>query len=241
MTIVAELPPNVERLRVLLTADLHLNLTFGPERLEKIVRLMAAQKPDIVVAAGDMVDGWIPPRYGLARILSRLKPPLGKYAVLGNHEGYAGTDYSVRFLEKAGFIVLRNRSATPGGALNLAGVDDSGWKAGGADDARALARPRSGLFTILLKHRPRVSPQARGRFDLQLSGHTPGGQIFPFNLGVALVYPMIKGLYRLEGGALLYTAPGTGAWGPPMRVLCPPEITVIDLKRARDSSSLHEE
>jgi predicted MPP superfamily phosphohydrolase len=76
---------------------------------------------------------------------------------------------------------------------------------------------------------------------LQLSGHTHGGQIFPFNWGVRLFYPMIKGLYRLKGGALLYTAPGTGFWGPPMRVLCPPEITVIDLKRARGSSSLHEE
>ena len=93
----------------------------------------------------------------------------------------------------------------------------------------ALPPPGKSEFTLLLKHRPKVLPSSLGRFDLQLSGHTHRGQIFPFNYLVKLQYPMLDGLYPLSGSSVLYTSRGTGTWGPPMRVLSPPEITVFTI------------
>jgi predicted MPP superfamily phosphohydrolase len=86
-----------------------------------------------------------------------------------------------------------------------------------------------GLFTLLLKHRPRLNRQALGLFDLQVSGHAHRGQIFPFNLLTALEYPLQDGLYPLDGGGHLYASRGTGTWGPPMRILSPPEITLFEI------------
>jgi len=95
------------------------------------------------------------------------------------------------------------------------------------NEANLLTRHQSTLFTLLLKHRPRFNEKATGLFDLQLSGHAHRGQIFPFNYVTALEYPQQDGLYSLPGGGQLYTSRGTGTWGPPMRVLSPPEITLF--------------
>jgi predicted MPP superfamily phosphohydrolase len=101
--------------------------------------------------------------------------------------------------------------------------------AGEATEQALLASLPRDRFTILLKHRPTVEPQSRGLFDLQLSGHVHKGQIFPFNLITHLVYPVKMGLSGDGAGSLLYVSRGSGTWGPPLRVLAPPEVTVIDL------------
>jgi hypothetical protein len=161
--------------------------------------------------------------------------PLGKYAVTGNHEFYAGIGPALDFTRRAGFTVLRGELAIVGGILRIAGVDDPAGEAMGAGsrrlEAETLGGEPSSLFTLLLKHRPVLSADAQSRVDLQLSGHTHRGQIFPFRFLVRLSYPFLAGLYAREDGGALYVSRGTGTWGPRMRFLSSPEITVIDIER----------
>lgn len=225
-----KLPPGVERIRVVQISDLHLGLLSRERTARKVVGAIEAERPDILVATGDLIDAQIDHLTELADILSALDPPLGKYAVTGNHEVYAGVGTSVDFLRRAGFTFLHNETLDVAGVLTLAGVDDPA--AGpGADEPALLRQAEGPLFTILLKHRPQVNPASVEYFDLQLSGHTHRGQIFPFNLLTGLVYPLQDGLYPLDRQTLLYTSRGTGTWGPPIRVLAPPEISVFDLIR----------
>lgn len=226
---VAGLPAGVKRVRLVMISDVHLGLMVGRDRLAPIVKAVAAQKPDVVLSAGDLIEGGLGRGREEARLLAALKPPLGKFAVLGNHEMYAGARESLDFLRRAGFTVLRGKMVTPGGLFNLAGVDDAGHGGRSAGEAALLARGAPGLPTVLLKHRPLVSPEARGRFDLMLAGHTHKGQIFPYSLLVRLAYPYLAGSYALKGGGTLYVSRGSATWGPPVRVLARPEITVIDL------------
>jgi len=170
----------------------------------------------------------------MAAALRELKPRFGTYAVTGNHEYYAGISRALEFTRKAGFTVLGGDSRDVAG-IRLAGVADPvAWRmgAGGADQEKtALANHSSGQFTLLLKHRPTVEKGSMGHFDLQLSGHTHQGQIFPFTMVTRLLYPLTSGLTNLAGGGSLYVSRGTGTWGPPIRFLAPPEITVIELVR----------
>jgi predicted MPP superfamily phosphohydrolase len=162
-----------------------------------------------------------------------IRPRYGKFAVTGNHEFYAGIDKAMEFTVNAGFTPLRGKVATVAGVVDLVGVDDPGIHhlgfQGRSSDREVLARASGGRFTILLKHQPLVEKGPAGAFDLQLSGHTHKGQIFPFSLITRMVFPFHAGNYRLANGALLHVNRGTGTWGPPVRFLSPPEITVIDL------------
>ncbi|TLN19158.1 metallophosphoesterase, partial [bacterium] len=225
----SKLPPNVEKIRVAQISDAHLGLILRAGFLKKVAAIIEENSPDILVATGDIVDAQLNHLDGLSEIFSAIKPPLGKYAVLGNHESYAGLGNSLDFLDKSGFRLLRDESVTSGGAVNIAGVDDSHKNA----DEKALSSAQPSLYTIFLKHKPLVDPKAAAIFDLQLSGHAHRGQIFPFNLLSGLNFPMQNGLYRLEGGASLYASRGTGTWGPPMRVFSPPEVTIIDIVREK--------
>ncbi len=182
---------------------------------------------------------------GLAGMLADVQAPLGKFAVLGNHEFYAGLSQSLAFHAAAGFTMLRQEHVAVTPQLILAGVDDpAGTHLSGSQEpdesnalpalerrsatqAAAAADPRP--FVILLKHRPDVHPSSLGRFDLQLSGHTHGGQIFPFHIVHRLIYKYHPGLTDLGGGSKLYLSRGAGTWGPPMRLFAPPEVTIIKL------------
>jgi uncharacterized protein len=220
-----------QRIRMVHVTDLHFGPTLGTDFSRKVVDLVREQNPDLVVCTGDFLDPGIADPEGLARQWRELKPTLGKFAVLGNHEAYSDVGKSVKLLEDAGFVVLRNTHVQPVPGLVLAGVDDPAVAKTGEKPAvseldlmRSLPRPSS---VILLKHQPRV--ESRGLFDLQLSGHTHGGQLFPFNTFVGLVYKYFKGRYELPGGGTIIVSAGAGTWGPPIRLFVPPEIHVIDL------------
>jgi predicted MPP superfamily phosphohydrolase len=222
------LPSQVARLTIAQISDVHLGLIHRERALRRVTELLRTLQPDLLVATGDLVDAQIDHLDGLSRHLAELSPPLGKFAVTGNHEFYAGLEQALSFTEGSGFTVLRQQTVAVGPLL-LAGVDDL---AGGAFDEGALLQGRDRQrYTILLKHRPTVHPLAGELFDLQLSGHSHRGQIFPFNFITGLAYPLQDGLYHLAGGGNLYTSRGTATWGPPMRVFAPPEITLIELVR----------
>lgn len=227
-----KLPPGVERLRIVQISDVHVGLIVRERRLGRILRKVRELKPDILVATGDIVDGQINRLPGLAEMFRDITPPYGKYAITGNHEFYAGLPQALAFIEGAGFKVLRGEAVS--GVINVAGVEDSTGQYFGSkrlvDESKLLAGLPREKFTLLLKHRPEVDEASKGLFDLQLSGHTHKGQIFPFYLVTLTVYPA-TGRHDLAGGAVMYLSRGSGTWGPPVRVFAPPEVTLIELVR----------
>ncbi len=229
-----KLPRSVGKLTIVQVSDLHLGLIVRKERLERVVAQIREASPDILVSTGDLVDGEINRLSGLSELLTDIKPRYGKYAVTGNHEIYAGLREALAFTEKAGFRVLRGESAVAGGLVNIAGVDDPVIRRISneppASEKRLLETLDRGRFTLLLKHRPAVDPASLALFELQLSGHVHKGQIFPFNLLTHLFYPVKMGYSRYPSGSSLYVSRGTGTWGPPIRFLAPPEVTVIELR-----------
>jgi uncharacterized protein len=228
-----KIPKAIKRLRIVQVSDIHLGWIVGEERLRKILSKVQEAAPDVLVSTGDLVDGQMNNASGLAEMFQGIHAPFGKFAVMGNHEFYAGLDRSLRFTEASGFEILRGAAKDVGGVITIAGVDDeAGRRDGllaGEDEAALLSHIPADRFVLLLKHRPDTRPTGDRVFDLQLSGHTHGGQIFPFGLIVKMIYPEAQGLARLGPGAYLYVSRGAGTWGPPIRFLAPPEITVIDL------------
>ena len=229
----AKIPKEAGRIRIVQISDVHVGVLVRGDYLADILRKVREAAPDILVSTGDLVDGQGNDLSEAAAQLREIRPRYGKFAVTGNHEFYAGIDEAMEFTANAGFTALRDGIATVAGAVDLAGVDDPGIHhlgfQGSPSDREILSRAGGGRFTILLKHQPLVEKDASGAFDLQLSGHTHGGQLFPFSLITRLVFPFHNGNYRLTSGALLHVSRGTGTWGPPVRFLAPPEITIIDL------------
>jgi predicted MPP superfamily phosphohydrolase len=228
----SKIPKDSGKIRIVQISDVHIGVMVRGERLAEILRKVREAAPDLLVSTGDLVDGQPNSTAEAMARFAEIRPRLGKYAVTGNHEFYAGLDQSIDFMNKAGFTVLRGEVATVGGAIDVAGVDDPTVRhfgpRGGLSDREVLSRG-GGRFTILLKHQPLVEKDALGAFDLQLSGHTHKGQIFPFSLITSRFFSFHSGSYGLANGALLHVSRGTGTWGPPIRFLSPPQITVIDL------------
>jgi len=219
-------------LKIVQISDVHIGLIVRGDRVRKIMDIVRTANPDILVSTGDLVDGQINGLEGIANILNEINPGYGKFAITGNHEFYAGLGQALSFTEKAGFRILREEAVDVGG-INIAGVDDPASNIYGLSRKVSEKELLSGLdpekFTLLLKHRPLADKNAAGLFDLQLSGHTHKGQIFPFSLITKIYYPSHAGLSSLPGNSLLYVSRGAGTWGPPVRFLSPPEVTVIDL------------
>ncbi|NNF84218.1 MAG: metallophosphoesterase, partial [Deltaproteobacteria bacterium] len=188
-----KLPASTPRVRVAQISDVHLGLIVRNRKAEQIAGVIRSVEPDILVSTGDLVDAEINHLEGLAEIFGNIRPPLGKYAITGNHEFYAGVSQALSFTRRAGFSVLRGEAVKVGESLRIVGVDDPVGTALGAvpdrREAEVLAGNPGTMFTILLKHRPRVAEDSRGLFDLQLSGHTHNGQIFPFRYVVGRPYP----------------------------------------------------
>jgi predicted MPP superfamily phosphohydrolase len=230
------LPASVPSLRIAQITDLHLGLLHRTGKAREVAALVSRERPDIFVSTGDLVDGQLDGVEELAETLREIPAPRGKIAVLGNHEYYAGIGRSIAFTRKAGFTLLRDEDVTIDDAVRVAGVDDPAGaqfgRAAGTSEAALLGNRPDGRFTLLLKHRPQLDPATGGKFDLQLSGHTHHGQLFPFRLLTRLVYPLLGGDHPVPGGGKLHVSRGTGTWGPPMRFLAPPEITVVDIVRS---------
>lgn len=229
-----KIPPGAGRIRIVQISDVHIGMIVQGKRLERIADAVREARPDILVSTGDLVDGQIDSIGRAAGLLSAIPARLGKYAVTGNHEFYAGLDQALRFTRDSGFTVLRGESAVAAGLIRFVGVDDpTGRQMGlptGASEKNLFAEGgSSGLFTILLKHQPAVRDTSTATFDLQLSGHTHRGQIFPFSAITKLYFPYHSGTYNLPNGSIIHISRGTGTWGPPVRFLSPPEVTVIEL------------
>ncbi len=225
----AKLPAGMERLTIAQTTDLHLGLPGGLPRLTKTIKLIEQAKPDLWIDTGDLWDRPLLDLEQLVAMMRRVQPPLGKYMIAGNHEFYVGLATAFELSRAAGFTVLENRGQAVG-PLYLAGVDDARF-VDPAWDAAALAGRQAERFTIFLRHRPLFNPAQAGQVDLQLSGHTHGGQMWPAHLITSRIFPYFAGMYHPAPGTLLYTSRGTGTWGPPLRLFSPPEVTLIELVR----------
>jgi len=228
-----KIPREAGRVRIVQISDVHLGMIVRHARLSGIIREVKKAGPDLLISTGDLVDGQINNLAGLAEILREITPRYGKFAITGNHEFYAGLAQSLDFARRAGFTILRGEGLTVAGLINLAGVDDPAGKGFGlyraVSEKELLANLPQEKFTILLKHRPEVENAALGFFDLQISGHTHKGQIFPFRLLTRIFYPYYGGSFPLPPYAFLHVSRGSGTWGPPIRFLTPPEVTVYEL------------
>jgi predicted MPP superfamily phosphohydrolase len=235
-----KIPARMGKLRIVQISDVHIGIIIREQYLEKIVTEIKKSAPDILVSTGDLMDGQLNNPLESMTLLKTIQPRYGKFAVTGNHEFYAGIGAAVDFMRKSGFTVLRDAAETIPGLINIAGIDDPtgqqmGVSKGIAEDRLLLQLPRD-KFTLLLKHQPLVDVRATGLFDLQLSGHTHQGQIFPFSLITKLFFPNHAGYFDLPRQSRLYVSRGTGTWGPPVRFLAPPEITVIDLVHKKEKT-----
>jgi predicted MPP superfamily phosphohydrolase len=221
--------------RIVQLSDLHVGPTIGRDFIEDVVAQTNALEPDLVVITGDLVDGTVEQLADAVAPLAKLKPKDGVFFVTGNHEYYSGVDAWLAHLATLGIRVLRNErvSIGAGDGFDLAGVDDytgHGFPGHGPNLTRALAGRDRGRVLILLAHQPKqVFEAAQTDVDLQLSGHTHGGQMFPFNFLVRLQQPYVAGFHMHEGTGI-YVSNGTGYWGPPMRVGTQAEITQIELR-----------
>jgi predicted MPP superfamily phosphohydrolase len=231
----SKIPKDVDGLKVVQISDVHLGLIVREERLARILREVKKTNPDILISTGDLVDGQINNLSGAAEILREINPRYGKFAITGNHEFYAGLAQALDFTKNAGFSVLRGEGLTVAGLINLAGVDDPAGQSFGLFREVSEKELLSGLprekFTLLLKHRPVLEKDALGLFDLQASGHTHQGQIFPFRIITRIFFPYDGGSFHLPNHSLLHVSRGSGTWGPPLRFLAPPEVTVYELIR----------
>ena len=212
--------------------DIHVGPTIGASFIRELVAQVNGLSPDCIVITGDLVDGSVAQLGPLAAPLQDLRAKDGVFFVTGNHEYYSGVDEWLTFLRGLGIRVLRNERVAVG-PIDLAGVDD--WTAKsfghghGADLPKALAGRDPSRPLVLLAHQPQAIVEAAELgVDLQLSGHTHGGQMYPWSYAVKVVTPYVAGLYQHQSAAL-YVSRGTGYWGPPMRVGAPAEITHLEL------------
>jgi len=236
----AKLPAGMNRLRIVQISDVHVGLIGRERLLDAMAAAVRAAEPDLLISTGDLVDGQIDHILPAGELLRSLPARYGKFAITGNHEFYAGLDDALAFTRGSGFRMLRDEDVLAAGAIRIVGIDDlpgHGFARPSEVTERSLLQaPDSGRFTLLLKHKPLIERDSAGLFDLQLSGHTHGGQLFPFSLITGLFFPYHAGRYDVPGGGILYVSRGTGTWGPPIRLGAPPEITVIDLVRSAPPS-----
>lgn len=231
------LPPAFSGKRIVHFSDIHLDYHFGIDRLKELTEKIQGLKPDILCFTGDLYHSTVrPSESACIEWLNRLEAPFGKWAVLGNHDYTAGAGDVERVLTAGGFTVLNNKSAAvehEGQRIRIAGIDDA--LLGKPNLDHALKGDKPGPFTLFLAHEPDLADYALSySVDLQLSGHSHGGQVkLPF-IGyltlpeMARKYP--EGLYAFENRMYLYTNRGIGVSTHPVRLMCRPEITVITMK-----------
>ncbi|MBM2622640.1 metallophosphoesterase [Actinoplanes sp. LDG1-06] len=239
--VMPRLGPGLDGLRLVLLTDTH----YGPiersrwsRRVTEVVNTLDA---DVVAHTGDIADGEVAQRLSQAAPLADIRASMARVYVTGNHEYFSGAQRWVEHMASLGWEALHNRHLVvtrDGASLVIAGVDDrtaagSGVPGHHADHEAALEGADPALPVLLLAHQPAQIPGAVAHgVDLQISGHTHGGQMWPFHFLVRLDQPVLQGLSRHSERTQLYTSRGTGFWGPPFRIFAPSEITLLTLRTA---------
>jgi predicted MPP superfamily phosphohydrolase len=232
----SKLPDGVERIRIAQISDLHLGVFVKDKILNRVIEIIDDEGPDLVVSTGDLVDGVVHHIEQFAERLKTINPRFGKFAVLGNHEIYGGLKHTTKFIKDSGFTLLRGQGVTINKMINVAGMDFAGGEAKKINknlpetkEWEVLSTLPRNKFTLLLKHRSDIEEKSLGLFDLQLSGHTHKGQIFPISLAILFIFQYISGFTQLFKGSAIYVSRGAGTAGPPVRVFSKPEVTIIDI------------
>ena len=239
-----KLPPGAP-LRIVFAADLHIGPQTGTAMLAETVDAMLAQKPDLILLGGDLLDDAFQGTDADIRELRRLAAPLGVFAVLGNHDSFGGFQHAVDTVARTG-ITLLSDEIVDAGPVRLVGLDDPdvtaqknsgapGKTTGAPVAAELLRRGPDGRFTVLLDHRPDIAADTVGLFDLKLSGHSHGGQIIMLRPLLEAAYGTPTGLsvHRARAGeSVLFVTTGTGFSKLPIRLFVPPEIVVVDVRPA---------
>jgi hypothetical protein len=230
------LPPELDGFRIVQITDIHVSPTFRRPAVEDIVAVVNTLNADIVALTGDLVDGTVAQLAFDVAPLKQLKSASGNFFVTGNHEYYSGVVEWIEEVKRLGFSVLLNEHlviARGRARMLLAGVTD--YRGGNflpdhrSDPQKAInGAPRADV-KILLAHQPKsIFDAAKAGYDIQISGHTHGGQFFPWNLFVGFSQPYVSGLHTHQN-TRIYVSRGTGYWGPPLRMGSPSEITLIKL------------
>ncbi len=231
----AKLPRAMDGTRIAVVSDIHIGPLTGTNHVRRIVDLINSVDADIVAIVGDLVDGTVAELGPAAAALADIRARHGAYFVTGNHEYYSGYQEWIAEVARLGVRPLRNERLeirARGGVLDLAGVNDVGGDAYGdaPDMAKALGGRDPARPVVLMAHQPlQAFEAAKHGVDLQVSGHTHGGQMMPFNLLIPLQQPVTKGLGVVDG-VPVYVTNGAGFWGPPVRVGAPPQVTLLNLR-----------
>lgn len=231
-----QLPAAFDGMRVALVTDVHAGAVRSASFTRGVVDQVNAEKPDLVILGGDLIDGTAARYAPEIAPLADLEAPLGVFTITGNHEMFRDTANWVAAFDALGLNLLGNESVTltrGGESITLAGVHDySGDGVFAPDPEAALAGVDGAGYVLYAAHQPRQALTVQGRgIDLQLSGHTHGGQMWPIRYLVPLQQPMVDG-YAVLGDVPTITSRGAGAWGPAIRVAAPPEIPIITLRRS---------
>jgi predicted MPP superfamily phosphohydrolase len=239
--LLARWPRVLDGLRIVQISDIHIGPLLDGAFARALTERVNALQPDLVAVTGDLVDGSVRSVGDQVEPFADLRARHGVFFVTGNHDHYSGARSWVGRVQELGMRPLRNEHVAiehGDGVFDLAGVDDhhGSWVSpdGGEDLDAALSERDPARACVLLAHDPSTFKRAAGRVDLQLSGHTHGGQIWPFKYLVKLAVPFVAGLYERDGSRL-YVSCGTGFWGPPMRIGAPAEITEITLRAGAEA------
>jgi predicted MPP superfamily phosphohydrolase len=236
----AKLPRALDGFSIALLTDVHIGPLLDGRFLRHLVEQTNRLRPDLIAIGGDLVDGDVVQIGEQVAELRRLQSKYGTYFVTGNHEYYAGAGPWIEFLQSMGIQVLMNRHVSigdlgkQGASFDLAGVPDVLAGRVGAEEPnieRAIAGRNAERELIVMAHQPvQIYASAQARAGLQLSGHTHGGQLFPFGALTRMAQPYLAGLYQhRDTDTQIYVSRGSGFWGPPMRVLAPAEISLLRL------------
>ncbi len=226
----------LEKLKITLVSDIHLGKINGRRRLNNIVETVNRQQPDVILLAGDIIDDEVSSFYrqNLHKLLGKFQARYGVYGVTGNHEYIAGVDATVKAMEAGGIRVLQNEAAKIAGSIYVAGRNDWVSSRSEGKPRKALAEILSGidkrLPVILMDHTPfNLEEASKNEVDLQVSGHTHYGQLWPVNYIIRMIYELSWG-YMKKGNTHYYVSCGAGTWGPPVRTGSHSEIVNINIR-----------
>jgi uncharacterized protein len=231
--------PDNGDVKVAVVTDIHLGTLIGKNRLNKLTNLVNKQNPDIIILAGDILDEVQTPilTENIGEPLAHLKARYGVYAITGNHEYIGGINRSVKYIESLGITLLRDSITEIEGKIVLIGREDRDMKTFTGKQRKTKEELLNGIdtskFLILVDHQPyELNKTVKLKLDLQISGHTHHGQIWPFNKITDAIYELSNG-YIKRGATHFYVSPGYGTWGPPVRIGTYSEIAIITIKTSQ--------